>query len=498
LLSYKKKNQKITFASMLSISVRFIRILFVFSILCLSGRLFSQSTEVTREDYDTTSYIPFFFEDALEYNLMIAASKGYTLGINRLILKGADIYSETEEGLTPLIFAVSNNQTIAAKMLIDYGSDVNKMTSAFETPLLIAVKNQNEEIAEALIRAGADIDFSDRYDATPLHYASIYGYFQLVDLLLYYEASIDNKTVEGTTPLIASIWAGYADVANLLIQNGANLEARDNEGFTPFLLAAFYGDTLMMDLLFKNGVDIYATNKSNHNALTLSILAGQSNVTIFLLKIGDKWTNSGRDAVDPYSVASKYRRKDIISILEKNNVPGKLKKEIDQVAITVSSRVSLHDLYTGVSLAFKEPYLDFGIIAGYDMKLWYTRVLVKNSENVYYQYMDKGSVAYAGLFKNFALTDNTNKGNFEFSTSLSAGYAFGNKLKGTSITPDNKFMVIPAISFKWTKKYLSLSMGMEYMKTEYYHVGPVWLRVGCSYNYFFDNVRTTGKTIKWY
>ena len=178
---------------------------------------------------------------------------------------------------------------------------------------------------------------------------------------------------------------------------------------------------------------------------------------------------------------------------------GQIKYEIDQVRYYCLFKASiLHDYYTGVSLSFKEPYLNAGIIAGCDMKLWYTRVLVKDSEHLFYQYMDKGSVAYAGLFKDFALTDNAFKGNFEFSTSLLAGYSFGNKLKGTYITPENKFIVIPAISFKWTKKNLSLSLGMEYMKTEYYHNGPVWLRIGSSYNLFFDNVRTKAKTIKWY
>ena len=478
--------------------VRDIKIFFALALLFISGSIYPQAAEDNTGYYDTTEYIPSFYRGALDYDLMIAASKGYTLEINRLILKGADIFSETDEGVTPLVFAISNNQTKVAIMLIEYGSDVNKLTSQLETPLLIAVKNQNEEIAEALLRAGADIDFTDKYDATSLHYASIYGYFQLTDMLLYYDASINKKTVEGSTPLLASVWAGNDDIADLLIQNGANMEVTDNEGFTPFLMAAFNGDTLIMDLLFKKGADIYATNASNHNALTLTIIANQSDATKYLLKIGDKWANKGSSAVSPYSVASKYRRKEIISILEENKIPGNLKYGIDQVDIMVSSRFFLHDIYSGVSLSFKEPYLNGGILVGIDTKLWYTRVLVKQSEHMYYQYMNKGSVFYAGLFKNFALTDNIFRGNFEFSTSLSAGYSFGNELKGTSKAPEDKFRIIPAFAFKWTKKDLSFSLGADYMKTEFYHTGPVWLRFGVSYNLYFDNVRTKGKTIKWY
>lgn len=475
-----------------------IRIFFAVTLIFIPGIVYSQVTIPDTTSYDTTDYIPDFYKGALDYNLMIAASKGYTQEINRLIQNGADVFAETEQGATPLIFAVSNNQTDVAKILIDYGSDVNKVTSQHVTPLLIAVKNQNAEIAEALIREGADIDVTDKYDATPLHYASVYGYFQIVDMLLYYEASKDKKTVEGSTPLLASVWAGNADIVDLLIQNGANMEARDNEGYTPFLMAAMNGDTLTMRLLFSKGVDIYTTNTSNQNALDLTIIANQKDATAFLLKIGNKWTNQENNSVSPYSVATKYRRKDIVKILEDNKIPGSIKHEIDQVDIMASTRFFLHDIYTGASLSFKEPYLNGGFIVGCDIKLWYTRVLLKQSEHMFYQYMDKGSVVYAGLFKDFALTDYPFRGNFVFSTSLSAGYSFGNKLKGTLIVPQNKFRVIPAFSFKWTKKDLSFSIGADYINSDFYHTGPVWLRFGASYNLYFDNLRTKRKTLKWY
>jgi ankyrin repeat protein len=498
-----KKNQKIIFVVMCVVRVSVLKILLLVAILLCMGNMYGQPTKIDSLSpglsvIDTSDYIPIIFEGALECNLMIAASKGYDTEIIRLIGKGARINVQTNEGATALIFAVVNNRLSAVKTLITFYPDLDKVTTSYETPLLIAVKNQNFEISEALIRAGADIDFPDRLGASPLHHASLNGYLDIVDLLLYYDASINEKTDEGTTPLLASIWAGYGDVADLLIQNGADIEASDNEGFTPFLMAALNGDTLLMDLLFKKGVDIYATNNSYHNALTLSILAGNSETTEFILKKGDKWINSGRNALNPYRVASGYRRKESINILEKYNVPGKIKYGIDQVALNISSRFFLNDFYSGVSLSFKEPYLNGGFITGCDTKLWYTKVLVKNSENLYYQYMDKGSVAYAGLFKDFALTDRLDKCNFAFSTSLLAGYSFGNKLKGTLLSPGNKFMVIPSISLKMTKMDFALNLGLEYQKTEFYHTGPVWLRIGCSYNYFFDQIRTHVKTIKWY
>jgi hypothetical protein len=164
----------------------------------------------------------------------------------------------------------------------------------------------------------------------------------------------------------------------------------------------------------------------------------------------------------------------------------------------VSSRFFLHDIYTGVSFSFKEPYLNGGIVIGFDTKLWYTRVLQKQSEHIFYQYLSKGSVLYGGLFKDFALTDYPFKANYSISTSLSAGYTFANQLKGTMIIPGNKLVVMPAAGLKWTKKDLSLYLGIDYVKTGFYRVGPLWLRFGGSYNLYFDNIRTNGKTLKWY
>lgn len=483
---------------MLSVKHQTLQILIILTFLSITGNVFSQVTEQDVDYYDTTDYISSDYKGAVDYNLMIAASKGYTFEIKRLIMNGADVFAETDENVTPLIFAVSNNQTEASKLLIDYGSDVDKLTSKHDSPLLIAVKNNNVEIAEALIRARADIDIADNFNATPLHYAAVYGLFDIADMLLYYDAAVDKKAIEGSTPLLASIWAGNADIADLLIQKGANMETRDNEGFTPFLMAALNGDTLIMDLLFKKGVDIYASNNSNHNALALTIIADQPDAIKYLLKIGDKWTEKTHNEVSPYKVASIYRRKDMLRILQENKVPGNIKYGIDQVDLMISTRFLVHDIYTGASLSFKEPYLNGGIIVGCDMKLWYTRVLVKQSEHTFYQYMNKGSVFYAGIFKNFSLTDYAFKGNFELSTSISAGYSFGNQFKGTLVAPKDKFLIIPAFSFKWTRKDLSFSLGADYTKSDFYRVGPIWLRFGASYNLYFDKVRTKGKNLKWY
>lgn len=485
----------------IQISILLIAILFSF----MTGNVYSQivispALTPTQQEtvIDTSDYFSYLTTWGISNNLMIAASKGYTVEIKRLIDKGADINTETPEGATALIFAVSNNQLSSVLALLEYNPILDKVTLGFETPLLIAAKNGNFEITEALIRAGADMEFTDNNGASPLHYAAAYGYLDIVDLFLYYGASPDVQTDEGTTPLLAAIWAGNTEIADLLIQNGASIEKADYEGFTPFLMASFFGDTIIMDVLHKKGANIYASNKAKHNALSIAISTGDTITAKYLLKKGNKWNSEETDGWDPYVVASKYRRTEMVKILKEYKVPGDLKYGIDQMSFSLTTRFAPHDVYTGFSMSIKEPILNGGLTFGTDVKLWYSRLLYEETENSYYQYMDKSYVVYAGIFKDFNLTENINKFNFALSASLYAGYTFGNYYKGTLIPAESKFKVIPAIAIKMTKQNLTFIGGMEYIKTEFYKNGPLWFRLGITYNYFFDNIRIKVRPLKWF
>jgi len=473
--------------------------------LLAAGLLFlliSPSVVAQKNDIDTSAYLPYFYSgypDPLDYNLIIASINNYPSEIRRLIRNGADVDFQTEEGATPLIFAVSNNNLEAVKALLEYDPDVNKATGSSETPLLIAAKNGNIEISEALIRDSALINYADRHGATPIHYASIYGYFYLVDMLIYYGAIIDSPANDGSTPLLAAVWAAYADIADILLQNGADPNAKDEEGFTPLHIAAQNGDTLLMDLLLTRDADLYSVNNNNYDALDLSIKSNHRDAAEFLLKkMQQHKQETPSKSVNPYLVAIKYMRKDIAAELEKYGIPKIYTPGFDQVAVSVSERFTWHDAFTGISVSLKEPLINGGIVAGCDLKFVYSRLLVKENQSLFYQYMDKRSLLYAGLFKEFKITDNPLKANWSYSFYLTAAYEFGNRLKGTEIIPPKKLRVIPAASLNWSKNSFIVYGGIDYMNSNYYKVGPLWFRLGVAYNIFFDKVRAPGRMIKWY
>jgi len=498
----EKNEQKINFADMSYKGISFLKTSVYLILVNIPFIGYSQASNTTTanriEASDTSGYIPEWFAGGKEYNLMIASSKGLVPEIERLIKKGANINSYTEEGVTPLIFAVSNRQTSAVKKLLKYHPKLDEFTTNWETALMVAVKNNYDTIAEDLIRAGADIDFADNYGASPLHYAALYGYPGMVDLLLYYDATVDTQCDDGFTALHTAIWAGYPEITDLLIQNNANLEARDNDGDTPFLLAATCGDTLIMEILYKFGVDIFARNNNDYNALNLAIAYDHKDAVNYLLKKSTKWYDPEIPGLDPYKVAAKYQRKDIEEILISYNIKGEKSHYIDQISISAYSRFSFHDYYSGLNVAFREPGYNGGFIIGTDMKLWPTRIIKEVSEDNFYQYYDKGAMIYAGLFKDFNLTNRPDRVNTVFTTSLSGGYTFGNSFRGTMIKPDNSLKIIPGIGVKWIKDPLAIFINAEYINyPDYYKIGPIWFKAGLSYNFFLDNMRIKPKKIKW-
>ncbi|HCI56174.1 MAG TPA: ankyrin repeat domain-containing protein [Bacteroidales bacterium] len=468
--------------------------------LCAFCRSMPQENE--QEEGDTLKYENILrgpdVEFNLNYNLLTASAEGDVIGIEWLIRHGADVKTSTNEGATALHFATANDKPDAVRVLLENGADPDVLSNYSEAPLHIAAKNNYLEIAEILALYGANVNITDRFGATPLHYAAAYGYLEMVDMLLYYEAATYIKDKDGTTPLMAAIWAGHADIADLLIQNGANFSEKDKDGFTPFLIAAQNGDTLIMELLLKRFVNIYETNNYGYNALCLATKSNHIEAVKYLLKKGNSWISENTNSVNPYEVAITYGRKEIAKILEENNITAVSKNRIDHINFLPETKFCLHDYYTGVSISLKEISRNIGFIFGYDFKPAYSRVLMKVSDDIFYQYMDKSSLIYSGVFKDFAVTDNPLGGNWFFSISLAGGYFLGNKLKGTDIVPGNKLKIIPAAGMKWLKNNFSLQFNAEYYSLPFYRIGPIWIKAGIGYNMFFNQIRAPGKIIKWY
>lgn len=472
---------------------RYLIIKILILLFLYGGRVIAQEQQIM---VDTSGYIP--LPDGLNYNLAVAASNGYAFEIHRLIKLGADPDIPDLIGATPLIYAVANNRKDAVAALLSHDPDLNFFTNLGESPIHIAAKYDFLEIGEQIIRKGANVDLKDGYGCTPLHYSSIYDYFYFTDMLIYYNASVNTRSADGTTPLLASVWAGNAEIADLLLQSGANPDISDNNGFTPLMAAAQNGDTIIADLLSRYDADIYAVNYYSYNALAVAIRSNQYIMVEFLLRKMKILNSPTGKAADPFEVARSYGRKEIVKLLGSYGLEESIKLNFDHVTFSASTLVNWYDIYTGGSIGFSDPFYKIRIFAGFNMKPTYTRVLVKENDNLYIQYLDKRYVVYAGAAKGFRLTENYRKGNLDFEINLSAGYMFCNQYRGTYIKPENRFLLTPSAVLSWSKKRVNIFMGYEYMQTGLYKAGPNWIKAGVSANIYFNRSRAPLKDIKWY
>jgi ankyrin repeat protein len=433
----------------------------------------------------------------LDYALFQAASQGNILGIDWLLRHGAMVDASTMEYVTPVIFAVASREKEALMVLLKYHPDLNVVSAYNESALMVAVKNNDMEIAELLLRDSAEVNLQDRHGFTALHLSSAFGYLDMTDMLLYYDADVNIKSRDGITPLMVATYSGYADITDILLQNRARVSDADAEGFTPLMLAAQNGDTLIIDLLLNRGADIKAVNKYKYDALDLAIMMNYPEAVEYILRRTRKDAGQGNNTINPYLVASAYRRKDMIDLLRKNEIPESQSRGFDLVSFTVSGKFCLHDIYTGFSISAREARHNTGFFAGFDLKPSWTRVLVEENEKSYIQYMDKSYLAYAGILKELNLTNNVIRGNWFFTGSLAAGYSFGNEFRGTALKPESKLKIIPAAGFRYNKNAFNFLINLEYTNTDFYKIGPVWIRTGVSFDIELKNVKGSAKVIKW-
>lgn len=431
-----------------------------------------------------------------DLRLLYSAALGDTSFIRSLLLAGADIDVQADNGVTPLAYAVAYSQPLTTEFLLKAGADTEIFNYRKETPLHLAVFNQDLNIAEMLIRYGANTDARDLHGATPLHYAALFGYFYEADMLLYYNALYDIKSLDGTTPLMAAVISGSFDIADILIQEGANVNSRDNDGYTPLLIAAQNGDTIMSELLLLNGADLYSVANDGYNALTISIRDGHPGMYDFLTAKGNLWPET--KGVNQWLVLEQYRRQDFIELLSRNGI----KKESNDLLTHLSGELSLlasgHQLFTGAAIQGRESISGMGFTLGAYFKPLKTRILIQNDNDNFSQYIDQRGVIYGGIFRDFVLNDTDPFRVWLLTITGKAGYRFGNSYPGSSLRPEQGFIFIPSVSLSLEFNPLAFSVGAEYMRTEVYRSGPFWFRAGFYYKYHPNNIKSKGKIIRWY
>ena len=192
--------------------------------------------------------------------LQLAASKGNSEDVVRLLRDGADINHSSGVYGTALAAAAKHGDLTLVQLLLDEGANVNAKHGLYGTALHQAVVHRHEAVISRLLEYGAKIEFqTSRGPRSALHRAMSNGNVAIVRLLLAHKANI-NATSEvlvngeihsNITPCEVAAGMGHEVILKLLLQRGADINA--GKGQAALRIAKRFGHERIVDLLHEYG-----------------------------------------------------------------------------------------------------------------------------------------------------------------------------------------------------------------------------------------------------
>lgn len=471
-------------------SVLFLIILSAFTFLA-SGQDPEPASQAT---IDTSEYI----EDDIDFNLLVAAFHGYDAEVLRLLNKGANINTQTDEGITPLMYAVSGGFLKTVKILILNGANVHLKDWDGTSPIISASKNGFTEIAEELVRAGASVNDKDRHGVTPLIYASAYSYFILSDMLLYYGANPNLQDEKLNTPLIAAVHGGSMKITKNLLQKGADPNKKDKSGTTALMLAAQTGYSAMVTLLLKHGAVLLGRDNGGYNAFYYAAYNGQ-------LEVLDRlWEYASADRPDlsnnpaPYYTPLLRKKKELKIWVQKHEIKTKFKPVFSDIPLGMEIVFGKNDYFFGFYGGITEQNTGITTTLGYHFRPGQKRVLVPSGGNEYYQFWEKLNILSLSFSKSFPLILINNRFKAGFYGKISGNYSFGPDYRGSITQPESRFKISPEAGLSGESKNFIFRIGYAWYDMEYVDGSPHQLRFGFYYKLNSGKKNFSNKVIKWY
>ncbi len=247
-----------------------------------------------------------------------------------MLQAGSDINLTDAEGNTLLHLSETRKDIgISIEDILIHGADINAQNNQGQTPLMLACRYDKNADFITLLEHGADISLKDKSGKTALDYAAkhfcFYNHTRLymqsigqadkadvtgeLHLLgakyrdLYYDRvkteqflrQMQELLAAGANPNIPNIYGGpfifqvigkpYAEQAvRLLLQYGADvIHAKDDEGNTPLHCAS---DVKVIRLLLAEGADVHAVNDSGETPLIAATRRNADAAIQLLLEAG--------------------------------------------------------------------------------------------------------------------------------------------------------------------------------------------------------------------
>ncbi|VDM52189.1 unnamed protein product [Angiostrongylus costaricensis] len=212
--------------------------------------------------------------------LIWAARKGHLPIVQMLLNAGAEVDAGSS---TALMLAAKGNYLSVVDLLLTRDPNVNVADQNGLSALGIAAREGYVDICESLINSGAFVNQCDKYGSWILISAVRSGNATIVRLLLEKFADVNARDSENRTALHLAIDKSFMDIVYIILERKPNLELKNKDGETPLLRAVKCRHVALCDLLVKAGAKISAADNNGDNALHLALRARSRRLTQILL-----------------------------------------------------------------------------------------------------------------------------------------------------------------------------------------------------------------------
>ena len=236
--------------------------------------------------------------------LMLAAHRGYTDIVKKIIQNESNMNAVDSNGCTALYYAVINKHAEIVRVLLENGANTEIKSKDGWTPLIGAAFNGYNEIVSMLIKHGADLKAKeDKTNATALHLAAQNGHAETVEVLIANGANTEERQKNGATPLLMAVDQGQMTSVLTLLRNGANPEVVDPKGRTPLHIAVNRGNLEIVLALINHGVIVNCKEHQGATPLFRAAEYGMLDLVQVLIEAGGNINAADDDRITPLSVA---------------------------------------------------------------------------------------------------------------------------------------------------------------------------------------------------
>ncbi|XP_069470340.1 ankyrin repeat and protein kinase domain-containing protein 1 [Ambystoma mexicanum] len=272
--------------------------------------------------------------------LHFAVVQGNVKTVNYLLARGANVNSQTVNGLTPVSLAVQKKHLSICSDLIKNGADVNLSDDEKWSPLHFAAQNGDDRATRLLLDNHANVDSQEHDGWTPLHLASQNGFENVVRVLFSRHCAPNIVESDGKSALHLATYFGHSDLVKLLINQGVDPNLKQDNGRSALHIAADKGYVRVVQTLIKMGAIVNCLDTSLYSPLHMAAVKGNKQICTKLirheanveLKTLQKWT--------PMHLAAFKGHTEIMSLLQENLASVNAKGDMNWTPLHLAVRYS--------------------------------------------------------------------------------------------------------------------------------------------------------------